>query len=229
MDAICDQFAQATITDDKYDVIVQKVTNEIITYYEKCWNENEQLCMKDNTGGQIRSKRGDMVEMIAEQAWNSICDMLNVQHLVACKKGTKDYLRIVSPNGFVKMHQTDRHHYFNDKIVLVTECKSYLDSCYYERACMDFKIFKQHDEDIKCIILSLEESMNIDTQNFYNDIFNNCVDRVFYLCKGKRSSSKPIYKKEFKKNLDNILVSNYVKHLLNVILQLQSQHKASHE
>ncbi len=215
MDELCDLLAQNTLNEkDKDYIIVEEVTQEIIDFYENCCNEQDELSKKDNSGGQLRSKRGHMVEMIAEITMNALSKRINCKSVVECKKGSKDCIEIKSPNGFSKMHQTDRHCYLNNILTLVIECKSYLDSCYYERACMDAKIFKQHDNNISCIVLSLEDSLRYETKNFYDDIFDNCIDSVFYLCEGKRSSSKPIYKKEFKKMLNKDNVSMYVKYLL---------------
>jgi hypothetical protein len=86
--------------------------------------------------------------------------------------------------------------------VLFVEAKAYLDSCYYERACHDFKLMKMTHPDVPCIVVSLENSIADNTFAFTNKVFDDVCSKVFFLCAGKRCSTKPLYQQEFQKTID---------------------------
>jgi hypothetical protein len=137
---------------------------------------------------------------------------------ISCKVGRKDLKNVFSKNGLVKKHQTDRHIYLNGELKIVIECKSYLDSCYYTRSLSDMLLFKKQFPSVMCFIVSLEDSVNLDTKNFYDDVFDKSIDQVFYMCDGKRTSTKPIYKKDFAKALSKEKMTNFIQHLLTVLM-----------
>lgn len=90
-------------------------------------------------GGKIRHCRGEFVETFVD----IICQELGV----VCRDGRFDKHIISTTNTdgkrFTKAHALDRHLYDqNNQLIAVVECKSYLDSCYYVRACSDFKRMK---------------------------------------------------------------------------------------
>jgi hypothetical protein len=88
----------------------------------------------------------------------------------------------------------------DDVFISVIECKAYLDSCYYVRACDDFNLFKKFDYSVGKYILTMENSIDEDTKEFTDAITDNVCDGIFCMLDGKRSSSKPIYNKKFFKS-----------------------------
>ena len=90
----------------------------------------------------------------------------------------------------------------NGIFVAVIECKAYLDSCYYVRACDDFKLFKKFDYNVKKYIFTLENAICEDTKLFIDFTNENICDDIFYLLDGKRTSSKPVYDIKHKKQIN---------------------------
>ena len=147
-------------------------------------------------GGAIRGARGTLVETMIDL----ICADLGIESRI----GTNDTQPIVlTRNGkeFRCEHQVDRHLYVKGRLVAIVECKAYLDSCYYVRASSDFKRMKLLHPSIKAFVLALENSISEDAVVFTDADYDNVCDGIFYMCDGKRSSSKPIYKKQFAKSL----------------------------
>jgi len=120
-------------------------------------------------------------------------------------RGYKDKKKIIFQNEkkkIFKYHNSDIHIYFDNKFVAIIECKAYLDSCYFTRACSDFRLFKKFNYKLKNIILSLENSINTDSVEFINYSYGNVCHKIFYLLNGKISASKPIYDKKYDKKID---------------------------
>ena len=125
----------------------------------------------------------------------------------------------IMSNGKVysQKHQVDRHLYVNNKLVAVVECKAYLDACYYVRACSDFKRMKKLHPNVKSYVFALENSISDESVVFTDADYDNSCDGVFYMCTGKRSSSKPIYKKEFAKVIQQESLTSFVEQLRTLI------------
>ena len=87
------------------------------------------------------------------------------------------------------------------KLVGIVECKAYLDKCYLERAIVDFK-YLSFVTDVPKVVVALENSVAEKTSKILEHINSDKLSGIFYLCVGKRSSSKPLYKKEFFKPID---------------------------
>lgn len=87
---------------------------------------------------------------------------------------------------------------------MAIECKSYLDLCYYKRACSDFQDFKAHNFNLKYIIFSLENSIKEESKEFVNYSNNNICYGIYYMLDGKRSSKNPIYSKKKEINIDKL-------------------------
>lgn len=165
------------------------------------------------TGGEMRRKRGLDIENFVINSINRIGKVLGVS-LVA-KKGYLDKKELKVGN-VCKLHQVDVHVYVNEVFVMAIECKSYLDSCYYTRACDDFKLFRKFGYYIKNYIFCLEDSLKENTLKFTDYITDEITDGIFILLDGKRSSSKPIFKKEYIKNTNLKKMIDFV----NIIWEL---------
>jgi hypothetical protein len=194
---------------------LEEICDKIEKFYDEQYQvQNKVFATIDNIGGKIRKLRGDCVERIADIIFGEIAKISSRK--VHCFQGIKDYID-VSCGSCSKKHQVDRHVYVDSKLCLVVECKSYLDSCYYTRTCCDFSIFKQHDEKIKCYILSLEDSLNPDTKKFYDEFFKYSVNDVYFLCDGKRSSIKPIYNQVNKKRVCRKKLTTFIRSMWELV------------
>jgi hypothetical protein len=169
------------------------------------------------TGGKMRECRGTGIEDLVIKIIQRIASRLQID-LVA-KKGKFDKKKLVVPENHLihKLHQVDVHVYLNRSLVAVVECKSYLDSCYYVRACEDFELFKKFGYPVKTVIFSLEDSMDEKTKQFTDFWKNNVCDEVFYMLDGKRSSSKPIYRRQYTKEPREEKMMRFVSFLVDLV------------
>lgn len=160
-------------------------------------------------GGGIRLLRGITCETMVD----IICESLNIESRV----GSSDFqlITITGRDGkeYSTRHQVDRHLYYNNKIIAVVECKSYLDSCYYTRACSDFKRMSVLHPNIKKYIFALENNISDSTIAFTDVEFDYVCNDIFYMCNGKRKSKKPIYEKDFSKELVYENVERFINEL----------------
>ena len=164
-------------------------------------------------GGAIRSARGELVEGMID----IICESIGL----TAKKGTTDMQTVTIERGgkvFNLQHQVDRHIYRDDKLVAIVECKAYLDSCYYVRACSDFKRMKIAHPDIRCFVFALENSISEESKVFTDVETDDVCDGVFYMCDGKRSSSKPIYEKKYYKAINPDKFAEFISTMQSLLL-----------
>jgi len=163
----------------------------------------------ENAGGRIRLLNGQFVEKIID---------IIVDHIphAECKKN--DPVEIRTPRGNVKHHSVDRHIYVGSRLVHVIECKTYLDSCYLERAYNDMKLFKKYiGPGVITTVVALEDNCAESAKGFYADHFDHCIDNVFILMKGKRVSNRPIWQRPFSKDLDPDLLEHCVSKIVTSI------------
>ena len=199
------------MSDETKQTIVTFAINELTSIIDN-W------CDLDVSGGEMRECRGTNIEEFVLKIIHKIAKILDID-LVA-KKGKFDKKKLVLPdnNQISKLHQVDIHIYLNKLFVAVIECKSYLDSCYYVRACDDFELFKKFGYHIKSVIFSLENSIDDNTKKFTDYVKDGICHHVFYMLDGKRSSSKPIYQKEYRKYPTKEKMESFISFLYNLII-----------
>lgn len=168
------------------------IYHDIVKHY----NDNI-VDLETKEGGQIRASRGELVENMID----IVCKHLGIKSL----KGSND-MKVITVTGrdgnvYKQSHQVDRHLYYRGSLIAVVECKAYLDACYYVRACSDFKRMKKEYPGIKAFIFSLENSISDNSLAFTDVDFDYVCDGIFFMCDGKRSSSKPIYMKKYYKSI----------------------------
>lgn len=173
----------------------------IITEVEKIYNNamykaNSVYESSKNAGGKVRQINGDLVEKIFTKVVELTFKLNNTEIAITGKK--QDSERIDSKNGGFINVSVDVH-VKSEKVNFFAECKTYLDKCYLDRASSDLKHFKKNTKNI-CLIISLENAVAKNAETYFLD--EGYVDRIFYLVDGKRSSSKPIWKKEHFKPLN---------------------------
>jgi len=162
-------------------------------------------------GGQLREGRGKLVEGLID----FICAKLGIESRV----GDSDLQTIrVEADGqvYTMEHQVDRYRYLGGKLVAVVECKAYLDSCMYVRACSDFKRMKKLHPTIKSFVFALEDSQAASTRVFTDVDFDNVCDGIFCMCDGKRSSGRPLYTRQYAKEIVQAKFDAFIKALTAV-------------
>jgi len=166
------------------------------------------------TGGKMREKRGADIETFVRTMIHKIGEELGIDFIA--RRGTedkKDLIANIHGKKITKKHQVDVHIYLKGEFIAVIECKSYLDSCYYVRACDDFRLFKTFGYKVKNYIFSLENAMDENTKLF-TDFASETNCDIFYLVDGKRTSSKPIYVEKYKKPINKIKLTKWIEAMI---------------
>lgn len=169
-----------------------------IDFFESKLKEANQWGKKGEMG-MVRSTMKDSVEKLCDLIWQT-------ERGGESKKN--DFVESTSKNGYVLKFQVDRHLYDNG-LKGLCECKAYLDRCFMERASSDFgRIKRGIKESPKTFVLALEDAVGTTAYNYYMDEGN--IDNIFYLCDGKRSPKKPIWRDEFYKPINRKKLENFV-------------------
>ena len=188
--------------------VIQWAEIELSNIIDEWCKSNTNGC----SGGEMREKRGSDIETFVRTTINKVGETLNIDLHARCGNDDKKDLIIDLPDGkkLTKQHQVDVHIYKNGVFVAVIECKAYLDSCYYVRACDDFKMFKKFDYNVKNCIFTLENSIAEDTKIFTDFINEYICDEIFYILDGKRTSSKPVYDMKHKKTINVNVLTKFI-------------------
>ena len=178
--------------------------NDIIIFYEEKMKELYEISKKANSGGEIRSKSGELSEHMFDMIWKDISKEFDVENKII--KGEVVPIKVKSKSGKFNLDSSvDRHCFIKGKFILAVEAKNYMDKCYFQRASSDFELMKRIDKNIKTIVFAFENAINEETFNFFID--EGYTDKVFYLLDGKRTPTKPIwkyFKKINKKSLEEV-------------------------
>ena len=193
---------------DKH-IVIQNATKSLDSIMASWVSSAQSL-----TGGQIRQLRGASIEQFVINTINDIGAIFNGK--IRAVKGDLDKKELRLSDTIVQCHQVDVHVYRDDKFVAAIECKAYLDKCYYVRACDDFELFRKFGYNVSNYIFAFEDSIAEDAKLFTDFVKNGVCNDVFYMVDGKRSSSKPIYMEQYKKQL-NI---SHVRDFVNMIFKL---------
>ena len=189
--------------------------NNIMDNWCKCYDA------ENFSGGKMRGDRGVEIEQLVINIIEKFGDVYKLN--IRAVKGSKDKKELVlnhSGKIIKKDHQVDIHIYKDDVFIAVIECKAYLDSCYYVRACDDFRLFKKFGYNIKKYIFSLENSIDENTKIF-TDVDNDyACDDIFYMLDGKRTSSKPVYDKKYKKSINKDKLTYFIKTLKTILVDV---------
>jgi len=196
--------------------IKKTIIKKINSFYERQLNKISKYAKQNNAGGKIRQAMGDLGENLSAIAWTEIAKVYSsIEKPVKPKKGEQDQIKCINKKGNKFYAHVDKHCYINGKFVLAIEAKSYLDSCYYYRASNDFKLLKLYfDKKLICTVVSIEDAAKEESKKFIED--EKWVNKTFILTNGKRSSAKPIWKKEFRKKLNYEKVEDFVEFLDNI-------------
>ena len=197
----------------KVDPIVEKLRIDLEGVMQK-WRDSY---VADYSGGKMRGDRGEDIESFVRDAIHYIAECTG-KKLVA-KRGESDKKELCLAIGddiIKKKHQVDIHLYIDNVFSCVIECKAYLDSCYYVRACDDFRLFRKFGFPVKHAIFTLENCIDSNTKQFYDHLTDKVCDNVFYLLDGKRSGSKPIFDERHKKPVNVEKLAEFVDFIVSL-------------
>ena len=164
-------------------------------------------------GGAARSESGLVYENLIER----ICAALDLD----ARKN--DYKKTEEVNGAcLKNLQVDKHIYRNGLMVKAVESKTYLDACYLKRAVMDFIELEQSPEvpdNVDYAIFAGQNACGKDAFAYYQAFFKKITGKevkIFFVNPSrKRSSSRPIYKEEYREDfkLDKVVYNEFIEWL----------------
>jgi hypothetical protein len=198
--------------------------DEIICSITCEWKNKMSLIMdnwckiyEESDSATLRTARGNDTEKFVIDLINTIGKLQN-RNLRAVKGSTdKKKLTInVKEKKIEKEHQVDVHVYLDEQFIAVIECKAYLESCSYVRACDDFKLFQKFGYNVKKFVFALENGINEEHRLFTDFVNDNICDEIFYILDGKRNSSKPVYNKKYKKEVNNEKMFRFVKEIASL-------------
>lgn len=194
---------------------MENIINTIVDYYNTQILSDVMYEQTENAGGKVRQKNGNLVENMVKIIIEQLCKSNNISDYKITGK-SEDSVRIPSKNGYIDA-SVDVHMSINNKSILFSECKTYLDKCYLDRANSDLLHFKKLDKSNSCIIVSLENAVSSNAESYFLDEGN--IDKIFYLVDGKRRSSNPIWKSEFYKPINIDVIKELINHIDNIIKQ----------
>lgn len=164
-------------------------------------------------GGAARSESGLVYENLIERT----CAALDLD----ARKN--DYKKTEEVNGTcLKNLQVDKHIYRNGSMVKAVEGKTYLDACYLKRAVMDFIELDQSPEvpdNVNYAIFAGQNACGKDAFAYYQAFFKKITGKevkIFFVNPSrKRSSSRPIYKEEYREDfkLDKVVYNEFIEWL----------------
>lgn len=118
----------------------------------------------------------------------------------------------------------DIHVYVNKILILVVECKSYVDSCFYKRALDDIRIFKEFSKIPPTgLIFALEDGMSDTTKIWYDHYTKQACDGLFCILDGKRSSERAIYKEGMGKSVNPEKLNDFLEKIGEILLRAQER------
>ena len=216
--------------------IKRKVIDDIIAKYDAEQANLVNIGLHHTTEGEIRYAAGELVEKILQSIFDSINSFLPNEKIIS-KVGSTDYLKKEIDYKGVKYIndtiQVDRHVWYKNKRIAFIENKTYLDTCYYDRALADFKkicqaLLQERKNPLDCLFivfagqkagkdntfLTYEAEFWHETKSIMNSEYG-IEPKTIYFLKGIRNSSKPLYK--IKHILDIDSIKNFVDIILNKI------------
>lgn len=210
-------------------VILEKVITNLHQCYNSEWQNfyeiGQQLLRKEIKEGTVRAAAGKLVESLLQNIFDTINHEIPTANIES-KVGSSDYLsKVVVYKGVeysFNTIQVDRHVLSNGKRIAFIENKTYLDSCYYDRALSDFRkiaqSLNQHNEDPADVIYAVFAGQNATKQNtlevygidFYDitkHLTNNpdgIMPKVCFFLNDRRNSSRPWYEIQFDLNDEEV-------------------------
>lgn len=191
-------------------------------------------------GGMVRSGKGELVEGIAKNliqiAWAKLggkTSRLSFEKKLILVRLKKDYVkRVQNPevraylqnnlDKYIYKFRTDVHAHVDGKLVLGVECKAYTENAMFKRIMVDFTFLKEAHPKADAVLLQLESQLGGDYSDMkrmihYGSFPTHTIMSYFdvnlyiiTLLEGERKVDKPIHKKAFYKELNEVSVHNAV-------------------
>ncbi|MCI8413786.1 MAG: hypothetical protein HFE47_06835 [Clostridia bacterium] len=207
-----------------YEKVIENVVTDVTNCYYTEQETLKQIGLVHKTEGAIRYAAGELVEKVLQSIFNSINTFLD--NKIISKVGGTDYLtKKIDYKGKTYVNnkiQVDRHVWYKNNRIAFIENKTYLDTCYYDRALADFKkiaqalvqekidpkacefiVFAGQKAGKQNTFLTYEAEFWYETKNLLHSD-SGIEPKIFFFLKGIRNSSKPLYKIRHELNTDAI-------------------------
>lgn len=214
---------------------IKHLIDRVHEWYDREHPALVRFAERAENGGQIRAASGKFIESFLQNIFDEINGRFGLS--IESKVGSTDFLSKQIPyNGHVyelNHIQVDRHISNNNTRIAFIENKTYLDSCYWDRALADFRkivsALKQNGQnpaDMEYIVFSGQDSLDSDTRlayegEFFNDTMHftpggqGIKPHIFCFLKQKRNSSRPMYK--IKYEIDDAVLEDFIKLILSLV------------
>lgn len=169
----------------------KKILFKLNRFLEIQFNNLQAVTESHDSGGKARSLSGDTVETMIDIIWSELSQEFPLMNLnITNGKKTPVLVTNSSLEGTISSvkESVDRHCFINNKLMIAIECKTYLDKPYMQRASSDFELMRRTNSDFKSVIVSLQDSVNNETYDFWMN--EGYIDKVFFLSDIKRNSAK---------------------------------------
>jgi len=216
--------------------ILNDVKENLENDYDSLWTIFSDKSKSRKSGGETRRDAGELVEAILQSIFNSINKNLPQERKIVSLVGSSDRLsKTIEYKGkvYTESIQVDRHIWqINNRIAFV-ENKTYLDSCYYDRALADFRKIAQalkqsqiDPGDVSYIVFAGQKAASENTLLAYEADFwhdtkhltsnpNGLVPQVYYFLQRTRNSQKPWNENKFP--LNHVGIEEFVNYILDLL------------
>lgn len=180
---------------------------------------HDQNSLKLMPGGKLRKYSGAIQEQAMFELITNICLTSGLCYTeFTIEKGDTKHngLLISNPAGSVNIG-VDWHLYIKGELVLINECKSYLDTAFLSRAYSYMDKIKKipGNENVKSVITSMEIAIDPKALAYY--MYDSVVNRCYFFLSGTRTSEKPIYLVENWKPINKVVVEDMITYISNIV------------
>lgn len=180
---------------------------------------HDQNSSKLLTGGKLRKYSCDIQEQAMFELITNTCLATGLcYNEFDIKKGdTKSNGLLISNPGGSIMVGVDWHLYIRNRLVLINECKSYVDVPFLSRAYSYMDKIKKvsGNENVKSIVTAMEPALSHNALGFH--MHDSVIDACYFFLSGSRMGNKPIYLVENWKPINKIIVEEMIVFIMTVI------------
>lgn len=173
---------------------------------------HDRTCVGKLPGGELRKFSGDVQENVMYNLIEEVCfaNKLGSNDFIIKKGDLKGNGFIISNPGGTITVGVDWHLYVGDRLILVNECKSYLDAAFLSRAYSYIERIKNvsGNENVKSIITSMEKA--VDSSSLGHYMHGSVIDDCYFFLPGTRQSGKPIYLKEYWRPMNKLIIESMI-------------------
>lgn len=182
----------------------KNIIDNVISMYNTSVNKISKVYDETGNGGYARLNNGVLVENITHYIFQELILLHKFKSYKNINRVKKNKFKVNSENGFINVSVDNHIHIKDINKNFYIECKSSLDKCNMDRADCDLNRIKQASPNGYTFIIAMESDIKPNTLNFFMDQGN--ISKTYFLLDGRRSSSKPYWRKKFKKeiNIDNL-------------------------